>query len=119
MKGSTEMFNEWVNRLGLSDWRIKFYPCCSPDEMGEDCSGLTTWQEVNKTAKIQILDPQYYGERVVPFDFEKTLVHELLHLKTCLISDTENELQERLMHQMIDDLARAMVDAKRKGCKQQ
>lgn len=119
MKGSTEMFKEWVNRLGLNDWRIQFEPCCSPDEMGEECAGLTTWQEVNKTARIQILDPQYWGERVVPFDFEKTLVHELLHLKTCLISDTDNELQERLMHQMIDDLARAMVDAKRKGCKQQ
>ena len=103
---------EWVDRLKLNDWRIKFSVNCTPDEIGENC-GLTSWQEVNKTAHVQIINPIYYGDRVEPFDEEKTLVHELLHLKTCLISDTENELQERIMHQLIDDLARAFVDAKR------
>ena len=62
-----------------------------------------------------MLDPQYYGDRIVPFDWEKTIVHELLHLKTCLISDQWEPLQMRYMHQMIDDLARAFVDAKRCG----
>lgn len=77
------------------------------------CDGCTEWTECIKTARIEIIDPQYYGERIVPFDFEKTLVHELLHLKTCLVSDMVDEFQARYMHQMIDDLARAFVDAKR------
>lgn len=108
-----KLFEEWKARLGLQEWRISFYPLCKPDELDDESAGTTVWQEVNKTARINILDEKYYGDRVVGFDFEKTLVHELLHLKTCLISDTDNELQQRIMHQLIDDMARAFVDAKR------
>lgn len=112
----TALLAEWQKRLGLQEWRIKLKPKCKPDEMTlENVAGCTEWGEVGKTARIEILDPEYYGERIVPFDWEKTLVHELLHLKTCLVSDKVDELQERVMHQMIDDLARAFVDAKRKG----
>lgn len=112
------LLREWQKRLGLQDWRLKLYPCCKPDEMAtEDVVGATTWTESNKTARIDILDPQYYGSRIVPFDFEKTLVHELLHLKTSLVSSNVDDLQERITHQLIDDLARAFVDAKRSGRK--
>lgn len=105
---------EWQERLGLQDWRIRLKPKCKPEEMAlENCAGCTDWSETVKTARIEIMDPAYYGERVVPFDWEKTLVHELLHLKTCLVSSNVPELQERVMHQMIDDLARALVSAKR------
>lgn len=75
--------------------------------------GMYGLGETVKTARIEIMDPAYYGERIVPFDWEKTLVHELLHLKTCLVSSNVPELQERVMHQLIDDLARALVSAKR------
>lgn len=107
---------EWQERLGLQDWRIMLKPKCKPEEMTlENAAGCTDWSETVKTARIEILDPAYYGKRVVPFDWEKTLVHELLHLKTCLVSDCVDKLQERVMHQMIDDLARAFVSAKRCG----
>lgn len=110
------LLEEWQKRLGLQDWRIKLCNNCKPDEMTmKDVAGCTEWTESIKTARIEIIDPQYYGERIVPFDFEKTLVHELLHLKTCLVSDQVYDLQARYMHQMIDDLARAFVDAKRGG----
>lgn len=108
------LLNEWQKRLGLQDWRIKLCDNCKPEEMTiQGVAGCTEWTEANKTARIEIIDPQYYGERIVPFDYEKTLVHELLHLKTCLVSDMVYDLQARYMHQMIDDLARAFVDAKR------
>ncbi len=107
---------EWQERLGLTDWRIKLKPKCKPEEMElENSAGCTAWSESVKTARIEIIDPKYYGDRIVPFDFEKTLVHELLHLKTSLVSDSVDKLQERVMHQMIDDLARAFVSAKRSG----
>ena len=110
------MLDEWMRRLGLMDWHIQLVDNCSPEDMSlEACAGCTEWQEAVKCATIQILDPKYYGERIVPFDYEKTLVHELLHLKTCLVSDGVSDLQERVMHQLIDDLARAFVDAKRAG----
>lgn len=107
---------EWKERLGLTEWRIKLVDNCEPEDMTlEGCAGCTDWSESSKTARIEIIDPKFYGERIVPFDYEKTLVHELLHLKTCLVSDTADDLLARYMHQMIDDLARAFVDAKRAG----
>ena len=110
------LLEEWQKRLGLQDWRIKLCSNCKPEEMTiQDADGCTEWTEAIKTARIEIIDPQYYGERIVPFDYEKTLVHELLHLKTCLVSDMVDDLQTRYMHQIIDDLARAFVDAKRWG----
>ena len=109
------LLKEWQDRLGLQEWRIKLVTDCKPDDMAlENCAGCTEWTECNKTAKIEIIDPQYYGERIIPFDFEKTLIHELLHLKLSLVSDKVDDLQERYMHQIIDDLARAFADVKRK-----
>ena len=112
------LLKEWQNRLSMQDWRIALYVDCMPDEMHvDDSSGCVSWQESTKTACIQILDQKYYGERVVPFDFEKTLVHELMHLKMCMMYKREGSMRERLAHQVIDGIARALVDAKRAGGK--
>ena len=107
------LLTEWQNILGLNDWRIEISPNCAPHEIESNAVGYTEWQEAIKAAHVYILDEKYYGERVVPFDFEKTLVHELLHLKTCLLFNTGNELQDRIAHQLIDDLARSFVAVKR------
>ena len=109
---------EWAERLGLTDWAISLHDCMPTGEMmDQGAAGCTEWQEVNKCARIEIMDPDEYGDRVIPFDYERILVHELLHLKLCLISETfgENVLQERVAHQLIDDIARALIDAKRSG----
>lgn len=109
-----KLLKEWQKRLALMDWRISMQTNCDPAEMGiNDSAGCVQWEESSKTALIQIVDPKYYGSRVVPFDFEKTLVHELMHLKTCLFYDEDDELRERVVHMSIDDIARALVDAKR------
>ena len=98
----------------MQDWRIVLNVGCEPDDMYvEDSSGSVSWQESTKTACINILDPKYYGQRVAPFDFERTLVHELLHLKFCMMYKKDGSLRERLVHVLIDDIARALVDAKR------
>lgn len=100
----------WQNILGLTDWRIRLKTDCSPNEMTlSNCAGETEWTESIKTAYIRILSEKDYGERIVPFDPEKTLVHELLHIKFCLLGESGNDLQDRLVHQYIDDLARALV----------
>lgn len=113
---SKALLNDWMQRLGLQDWTIKLEDCCDPDEMFcQEVSGCTRWQEVGKSAIIQIIDPDRYGRRIQPFDYEVTLVHELLHLKTCLLTDVEDPLTERVGHMLIDDLARIMVDLKREA----
>lgn len=110
------LMKEWQKRLCLTDWRIGLAINCKPDEMEiDDSSGCVSWQESTKTAYIQIVDPKFYGRRIVPFDFEKTLVHELMHLKMCMLYSEKNELQERIAHQVLDEIARALVDAKRFG----
>ena len=107
---------EWKERLGLQEWRIKLIDDCKPEDMTvANVAGCTDWNETVKAARIEIINPIFYGERIVPFDYEKTLVHELLHLKTCLVSDAVDDLQERYMHQLIDDMARALMSAKAYG----
>lgn len=115
---SRARLEEWQERLGLLDWRISLHDCVPAGEMkDQNCAGCVDWQEVDKSARIEIIDPDDFGERVIPFDYEKTLVHELLHLKMSLIAETfgEDPLRERVAHQLIDDLARALVSAKRDG----
>ena len=108
------LLREWQNRLGLQDWTIKLKDNCAPDDMiMQKVSGCTELEESIKTARIEMLDEKFYGDRIAPFDYEKTLVHELLHLKTSLLSSQVDDLQERLFHVWIDDIARALVDAKR------
>ena len=109
-----KLVNEWVECLRLTDWDIKAAINCKPEEMSEmGVAGCVDYNEVCKAARIELIDPQYYGNRIVPLDLEKTLIHELLHLKLSLIADNVDELQERYVHQIIDDLAKALVKAKR------
>lgn len=106
-----KLLNKWKARLGLYDWRIELRTKMKPqDMMMENVAGCTDWSESIKTARIEIIDPEYYGERIVPFDFEKTLIHELLHLKFSFWCQGTDDIADRAMHQIIDDLARAFVD---------
>lgn len=110
----SELLKEWQDRLFLQAWRIKLRDKCKPDDMAlQDCFGCTDWTEESKTARIDIVDPSCLTDRIVPFDFEKTLVHELLHLKFSLLSTNRDDMQARYVHQLIDEMARALVDAKR------
>ena len=105
-----ELLKKWKSRLGLQEWRIVLNDSAIPSEMTLDSvAGETEWTECNKCAVIRILREDCYGDRIVPFDFEKTLVHELLHLKFCLLGESGNDMQDRYVHQLIDDLARAFV----------
>lgn len=73
---------KWKRKLCLQEWRIKLLTHLHPEEMTvSNTAGCTEWSEAIKTARIEIINPVCYGDRIVPFNFEKTLVHELLHLK--------------------------------------
>ena len=60
--------------------------------MVRNTAGCTEWSEAIKTARIEIINPACYGDRIVPFDFEKTLVHELLHLKFSFWCQNEDDI---------------------------
>lgn len=118
-KEHDKLLREWQNRLGLQDWYIILKTDCRPENMAmKDVEGCTTWTESTKSAWIDILDERFFPEHAAarPYDFERTLVHELLHCKMSVIQDMDEEsTQNRLVHCLIDDLARALVDAKRSG----
>ena len=110
------LLGEWTKRLGMQDWAISLFVNVDPRDMTvENSLGCTSWEESTKSAVIQIVDPEELETLARSFDFEEVLVHELLHLKTSLLSSRESkeDLQERVLHQLIDDLARAMIDIKK------
>ena len=105
------LLEKWKRKLCLQEWRVKLLTRLRPEEMTmDDVAGCTEWSESIKTARIEIVNPAYYGDRIVPFDFEKTIVHELLHLKFSFWCQNEDDVGDRVMHQMIDDLARAFTE---------
>ena len=106
-----ELLEKWKRRLGLHDWTINLCVNCKPEEMAmSEVAGCTEWSESVKTARIEIIDQQYYGDRIVPFNFEKILIHELLHLKMSIWCQNEDNVEDRVMHQIIDDLAHTFVE---------
>ncbi len=112
------LLEEWQERLGLQDWAIVLrYNCKQEDMELEEVNGETVWTTSIKSATIKIIGEEVYGKRILSFDFEKTLVHELLHLKFGLIdqniSSYESNVTYEARHQLIDDLARELVMAKR------
>lgn len=111
-----KLLKEWQHRLGLDNWIIVLEYDCKPDEMElKDVAGESDWVEEHQCAIIRLLDEKYYGKRIKPFDKEKTLVHELLHLKFTFVWNNENVLEQRIVHQIIESIAEALVDAKRSG----
>lgn len=106
------LLEKWKRKLCLQEWRIKLLTHLRPEEMtiAGTAAGCTEWSESSKTARIEIINPACYGDRIVPFNFEKTLVHELLHLKMTFWCQSDDNVSDRLMHQIIDDLARALTE---------
>lgn len=105
-----QLLRKWKGVLGLQEWKIKLVYDAIPSDMRLDnVDGESEWTECRKTAVIRILREDCYGKRIAPYSFEKILVHELLHLKLCLLGESGNDLQDRYVHQLIDDLARAFV----------
>lgn len=113
-----ELLKEWIDRLNLQKWTIKVCDNMHPGDMSEsDDMGCVVFDEVNHAARIEILDPAKYGDRIKPFDYEKILVHELLHLKMCFLWG-DDELRNRIAHGLLDEIAVALVDAKRSFTKE-
>ena len=110
------LLTEWKKRLGLDEWFIELISNCKPEEISEDADGEVEYIESIQSAVIKIVDPKLRKPGLRQFDFELCLVHELLHCKLSLLMDGEDweiGFQPRYLHQIVDSLARAFIDAKR------
>lgn len=105
-----KLLSYWKKRLELQDWKIILDIDQTPEDMkAEDTDGECEYQDVNRTAVIRILDKKYYGDRILLYDFEQILVHELLHLKFALLDDSKNPIQNRVVHNLVGSLSRALT----------
>lgn len=100
----------WQHALRLDDWSIELVLNCTPDMLDDNANSTVYYCESLKIAKIHILADEYIHEcQTVPFNIRKTIVHELLHIKCSLLDDI-NELQSRILHQIIDDIAKGIFN---------
>lgn len=106
-----EILDKWCDILGLNGWSIRLYDECTPIQMSNDSvEGEVEYDIVIKCATIRILDKKYCVDRNSVFNFEKTLIHELLHCKFALLDDTGDKLRDTLLHQYIDDLSKSFYE---------
>lgn len=109
-----KMLKEWKERLDLNDWVIDLKDDCRVcDFTLNNCNGECEYDIVHKCAVIRLLKEDEYGERILPYDKEKTLIHELLHCKFALIDNSGNDIVDRYIHQLIEDFAKALIKTKR------
>lgn len=109
---ANELFRKWVAILQLGCWDIRFQWCVRDRDMNLSNSvGCTSFNHESRQAIVQMLDPVDFQNDSFDYDYEKTLVHELLHLKFSDVDDSGDPLRDKMTHQLIDDLARAFVVA--------
>jgi hypothetical protein len=109
----------WQQVLGLTDW----YIATIFEEPSDECDSYAdvNYAECGKFAVIHMSHPESHKKRkdsiYIP---EKTIIHELLHLKFSLLDPTvssnnctEESLEYRVLHQIIDDMAKSLLAAKR------
>lgn len=111
---ANELFQKWVKILQLESWDIRFQWCVRERDMHlRDSLGCVDFIHESRQAIIQMLDPVDFDNDLFTYDYEKTLVHELLHLKFASLDSSGDPLRDKLTHQMVDDLAKSFVSAVR------
>ena len=122
------LVHEWVTRLGISDWDISVTSDVTVEYLkslvdGSDAAGAIQWSSLNKKARIFILSEEEFAKLdennkwISEYDYELTLVHELLHIKFAPLWDNfDNQFTADWFHQQgIEDMAKALVELKRSG----
>lgn len=105
----------WQEKLFLTNWIVKV-KICPPDEFkGAESVGENEFDMVNQSCVIRILKPEFYGDRIMRYCAEKTLVHELLHCKYNWIyneSSYEGKYVDTMEHGFLEQMAKSLIMAK-------
>lgn len=103
---------EWKERLGLHDWTIMVCLCEPHEFITEDSDGECVYTLTLSCAKIRILKPEYYGDRILKYCAERILVHELLHCAWACLELDDNDGLDKIQHLIMEKMARALICAK-------
>jgi hypothetical protein len=108
-----ELTREWQRRLMLQDWLVKVYFVRGSEITGK--AGRTNFQFSKKQAVIRLTELADSDGWDIPYDVEKTLVHELLHLSVAGTDPDGNRkgLEIDMEEQCVDSLAVAFIAIKR------
>lgn len=109
-KQALKLLKKWKSKLKLDSYNILLRSNCKPKHM-DGCTGKVEWMEMHSTAVINILGEKYYDKDMITSqNYEKTLVHELLHIKFGLSEPKDKESCEYLVyHKSIEDLSRLLT----------
>lgn len=111
MSDKGKLLEKWIDILGLQDWHIEVYNDCSPKELFDSNSlGENYYNFTHKHAKIRIVSEKDARCDILPMKYEHILVHELLHCKFAALDDSGNVLQDKLVHQLVEDFADILVN---------
>lgn len=105
-----ELCRKWQKILRLEDWEIhtelfsarEFEEC---DRQGEVVYDISTGQAI-----IHLLDVDARLNTPFPYDMEKVLVHELLHLHFAIFEpEQEDKLRHDLWERTVERMAKTML----------
>ena len=111
-----ELLHEWKERLGLQEWAISLAINVPIKDLDEN-DGNVVYDTSLKVARIKIAVENEDERNWVKYDFEKILIHELMHIKVGLLDfDTVNSYEQKLLtdtiHQLVEDIAQALMMTK-------
>jgi hypothetical protein len=106
---------QWQHRLFLDDWIINLR-LFDPTEMDNEAAGTNEFQIENKSSIIKIAnlndDLKTRNQKAC---HEKTLVHELLHLKYNIV-ERSNEYESKFLdihqHMLLEQMSKSLIMAK-------
>lgn len=103
--------HEWQEVLGLRDWDIDVVFWRGYD-MGKN-QGHVSWNFAARQTRVSLLDPGDYPKDVIrPYDMERTLVHELLHVVFTQVDGTKG-ITGLLFEQGLDAVVAGLMTLKR------
>jgi hypothetical protein len=104
---------EWQRRLRVQDWQVSIYFVRGSDIQGK--AGQCYSQFSKKQAVIRLTELADADGWDYPYDIEKTIVHELLHLVMAGIDPESKKtgLELDMEEQAVDTLATALIALKR------
>lgn len=111
IKSKQKLIDYWIKLLNLEDWKIEVLDNCSPRELfDKDAQAENYYNFVHKCAKIRITSDKDRSHDIMPLDYEHLLVHELLHCKFAILDDSGNALQDKIVHQLVEDFTKALIE---------
>jgi len=115
-KDLVELKDYWVKILRIEDWEVLIRFKRAENMTLEEVQGECIFNFTDRQAIVNIIDPLDWIDIEFKQDFEKIVVHELLHIKFSEAFDeafNEDVFKDKLIHRLLNDLAKSLVLAKR------